>query len=570
MVTRQHAAAKPARKTGKALVTRLQDQAPVRTPSRTAARIVVLVLLACGGAVLSLFAGWREAQQYEAVERLRLAAAVDAHFAAVQDRLLSRERMAATLAALFAPPPLSAPRPLGDFGARAIKFAPDLAGLVWIAEVTSGNAAEALKAFAESGIENPRFVDGAGETLAADSLPRPLYPLLDIAPDDMRARLGTDTGSFPARRNAIRAARDRRAVTRTAPLDLIEAPAQRGLVLYAPVFAREGRFAGVLGFSYSVERLFGAAIKAGRPDAPFDIRISGDAETAALYTLAAESGAPAVQPRQTSFRRTMTFGGEPLHLIYGAPRDLAAEGLARGAWIAGGGLLLTLAITTLLGFTAGRAAGRETDPHRSAEERLKVLIHELNHRVRNVMSVVQAVVRLSFSSGANLADIQKTCEGRLQALANTMSLLTANDWKNVRLRNLLTEDILPFAARVEADGPDITLKARAAQTFGLLFHELAANAARHGAFSVPEGKASLAWTIAGPSGARQFHMTWQERGGPATTPPKHHGFGELLLRRIAPRDLGGRATLTYAAQGLQYELSAPLDELTDTAAGQPG
>ncbi|KAB2872623.1 MAG: hypothetical protein F9K38_17535 [Pseudorhodoplanes sp.] len=65
-------------------------------------------------------------------------------------------------------------------------------------------------------------------------------------------------------------------------------------------------------------------------------------------------------------------------------------------------------------------------------------------------------------------------------------------------------------------------------------------------------------------------MTWKERGGPATTPPRHHGFGELLLRRIAPRDLGGRATLTYAAQGLQYELSAPLDELTDTAAGQPG
>lgn len=556
-------------------MTPVQDQIPAAKPSRDAAPILILVLLACAGIVLSLFAGWREARQYEALERLRLADSADAHFAAARNHLLARERTVATLAALFAPPSLSTPRPLGDLGVRALRLAPDLSSIGWIVEVTADSAAEALKALSGSGIENAHFVDAAGATLATEALPRPLLVLLDIAPDEMRARLGTDMTSFAAHAGAIHAARERRAVTRTPPLDLFEVPAQRGVVLYAPVYAHDGandgQFAGVLTFAYTAEKLFGAALTARRPDGAFDIRLSGASAGDVLYSVAAGSADRAASGETVSFSRTMTFAGAPLQMLYAARRDLAAEGFTRAAWVTGGGLLLTLGVVALSGFGVRRAARRTQaeNPRVNTEERLKALIHELNHRVRNVMSVVQAVVRLSFSSGANLADIQKTCEGRLQALANTMSLLTANDWKNLRLRNLLTEDIIPYAGRVETDGPDITLKARAAQTFGLLFHELAANAARFGAFSVPEGKASLVWTVTGPAGARQFQMSWKETGGPATMPPKRHGFGELLLRRIAPRDLGGRATLTYAAQGLQYDLSAPFDELTDSASGQP-
>ena len=114
----------------------------------------------------------------------------------------------------------------------------------------------------------------------------------------------------------------------------------------------------------------------------------------------------------------------------------------------------TAAAVSFLALIANRASAlaREVGSRRSAEERLKMLIHELNHRVRNVMSVAQAVVRLSFTSAASLSDVQKTCEGRLQALANAMSLLTASDWKSVNFRSLITDEILPFSGRILDQG----------------------------------------------------------------------------------------------------------------------
>ncbi|MES1155797.1 MAG: HWE histidine kinase domain-containing protein, partial [Pseudorhodoplanes sp.] len=191
-----------------------------------------------------------------------------------------------------------------------------------------------------------------------------------------------------------------------------------------------------------------------------------------------------------------------------------------------------------------------------------------NHRVRNVMSVAQAVVRLSFTSGSSLADVQKTCEGRLQALANAMSLLTASDWKSVDFRSLITDEILPFSERISTSGPDISLKARSAQTFALLLHELATNAAKHGAFSVPAGKVLLDWTIDRSGPEPLFRLVWRELEGPAVIPPTHRGFGELLVRRIAPRDVSGRGKVTYAASGFEYEIEAPLRELIDPVTDQ--
>ena len=219
----------------------------------------------------------------------------------------------------------------------------------------------------------------------------------------------------------------------------------------------------------------------------------------------------------------------------------------------------------LIGYHSNRAAALsdEVAQRRSAEERLKVLIHELNHRVRNVMSVAQAVVRLSFTPGLSLAEIQKTCEGRLQALAQAMSMLTASDWRSVGLLSLMSEEILPFAGRIEIDGPDIALRARSAQTFALLFYELATNAAKHGALSVPDGTVKLQWQIDNLGSDPVFHLRWKESGGPTVETPSARGFGELLVRRIAPRDVAGKSEVRYEPAGFEYELEAPLRELID-------
>jgi two-component sensor histidine kinase len=179
------------------------------------------------------------------------------------------------------------------------------------------------------------------------------------------------------------------------------------------------------------------------------------------------------------------------------------------------------------------------------------------------MAVTQAVVRLSFTPGLSLAEIQKTCEGRLQALSKAMSILTASDWKSVGLRSLISDDILPFAGRIEMEGPDIALRARTAQTFSLLLYELATNAAKHGALSVPEGRVKLHWRIDNLGGDPVFHLHWMESGGPTVETPTRRGFGELLVRRIAPRDMAGKSEVRYTPAGFEYELEAPLRELID-------
>jgi two-component sensor histidine kinase len=278
-----------------------------------------------------------------------------------------------------------------------------------------------------------------------------------------------------------------------------------------------------------------------------------------------------LQTKPTTIERKSNFAGQELRFVYLVPRDFSREGLLHGIWVAVAGFCLTGAAILLLGFMASRAAAlsQEVASRRSAEDRLKIVIHELNHRVRNVMTVAQAVVRLSFTSGYSLVDVQKTCEGRLQALSNAMTLLTASDWRSVGLRQLISEDIIPFAERINISGPDIEMRPRAAQTFALLLYELATNAAKHGALSVPQGQVELSWTIDRSGDEPMFRLTWREIGGPAVTPPTRRGFGELLVRRIAPRDVAGRSTVNYDSQGLHYELEAPLKELIDAKAGKP-
>ena len=525
-------------------------------------------LLAAAGIVLSLLAARQDVVQYEAIERLRLNETVDTHFDAAKDHLAARENLAVTVSALYAPPPLPALRPLGNVGNRVLALAPDLTTVGWLPEVQPALADQALKSMEASGVENPRFVGEDGKPLSPAGLDRPLYPIIDIAPDRNRFVLGVDAGAFPDRLAAIRRARDTRTVARTTPIRLVQAPSTEALLLYAPVFAGDGSFLGVMGFGFKVDELFRGALSAAHARSPFGVAVySQDTPLITLPEGGALSvaAAPGTDSPQTVFERRIDFGGRDLRFVYTVARDLRREALLHGTWIGGLGLALTGLAISLIGFVSNRARilAREVTSRRSAEDRLKIVIHELNHRVRNVMSVAQAVVRLSFTPGSSLADVQKTCEGRLQALSNAMSLLTASEWKGIGLRSLVSEEIVPFAGRIAIAGPDLALKARAAQTFALLFYELATNAAKHGALSAPGGEVSLQWYVDHSGSEPLFRLTWREMKGPPVETPKRRGFGELLVRRIAPRDFAGRSKVSYQSEGFEYELEAPLRELID-------
>jgi two-component sensor histidine kinase len=348
----------------------------------------------------------------------------------------------------------------------------------------------------------------------------------------------------------------------------VQSPEASALLLYAPIFNERGGFLGVMGFGFKIDEFFKTAFATAKVPAGATISVySHDIEEPLFRLRPKEAQVPGVK-RPSLFERKMDFGRSDLTFVYAVPRDLGREAFLHGLWVVALGLAITCVAALMIGYVSNRAAALadEVAQRRSAEERLKVLIHELNHRVRNVMAVAQAVVRLSFTPGLSLAEIQKTCEGRLQALAQAMSMLTASDWRSVSLLSLMSEEIIPFAGRIRLDGPDIALRARSAQTFALLFYELATNAAKHGALSVPDGKVELSWHIDNLGSDPVFHLLWKESGGPPVEAPQRRGFGELLVRRIAPRDVAGKSEVRYEASGFEYELEAPLRELIDVPA----
>lgn len=528
---------------------------------------VLLALLTLAGVLLSVYIARQEVRQYRTLERLRIGEMIDVHFGAVSEHILARSNLAKTVSRFFVPPPLSTPRALGSFGDRALGLAPDLTTVGWLPEVDASEAADALRALEGSGIENPQFRDADGKPIDPATVKRPMFPILDIAPEQNRGVLGTDVGAFRERLQAILQAKKRNEITRTRPQSLVQNPNVRAILLYAPIHAENGNFLGVMGFGFPIELFFRNALSTRRMPRGATVNIFSHGETEPLYSLTPEVTGSTSMPRPRAvFERKMDFGNSELRFVYSVPRDLSREGFIRGLWMAIAGLAVTCAAVLLLGYIWNRAnvLSEEVASRRSAEERLKVLIHELNHRVRNVMAVAQAVVRLSFTPGLSLAEVQKTAEGRLQALARALSLLTASDWKSLSLQSLISEEIIPFAGRITMDGPDIALRSRAAQTFALLFYELATNAAKHGALSVPEGKVDLSWRIDNLGGDPVFHLYWKESGGPQVEAPARRGFGELLVRRIAPRDVAGKSQVRYDADGFEYELEAPLRELIDT------
>ncbi|MDT3685180.1 MAG: CHASE domain-containing protein [Pseudorhodoplanes sp.] len=531
----------------------------------------ILAVLAAGGIVLSLLMARVDTQQYRAIERLRIGEAVDAHFTEVTDYLTTRENLAATIARLFRPPPLSAPRPLAQLGTKILALAPDISSMGWLPQVGPKQVEDAVRSMRASGLESAAIRGADGKPVDVQNIERQLYPIIDVVPDSARSVIGLDVATLPERLAAIRQAQQTRAVARTAPTPLRQDEGSRAFVLYAPVFGDDDGFLGVIGFGYKIEELIGGALSTKRGNLQFSVRVVSMNDNQTLFESPKNGLVDANAQDITSMQRTSTFGGRDLTFVYSVQRNLTRESLLRGMWVAVAGFCLTGAAILFLGFMANRAAAlaQEVASRRDAEDRLKIVIHELNHRVRNVMTVAQAVVRLSFTSGYNLADVQKTCEGRLQALSNAMTLLTASDWRSVGLRQLITDDIIPFAERITVSGPDISLRPRAAQTFALLFYELATNAAKHGALSMPLGQVHLTWTIDHTAEEPLFKMTWRETGGPPVNAPSRRGFGELLVRRIAPRDVAGRSTVNYNSEGFQYELEAPLKELIDPKGDKP-
>lgn len=207
-----------------------------------------------------------------------------------------------------------------------------------------------------------------------------------------------------------------------------------------------------------------------------------------------------------------------------------------------------------------------TDTHAEAERRA-LLLAEAAHRIKNVLSAAQAVAMQTLRQAGVPAVVQRALEQRLVALADSQTLLAGEGGGGAPLSALVQRALAPYdgPGRVAMDGPPLRLPAPVVQMLHLALHELATNAARHGALSVPTGSVEIAWHLQqAADGARQLVILWRERGGPPVRRPWRRGFGSRLLEHeLAPR-LEGEVTLDYRPEGLACRLRLPFGA---TAAG---
>ncbi|HXV31986.1 MAG TPA: PAS domain S-box protein, partial [Sinorhizobium sp.] len=213
------------------------------------------------------------------------------------------------------------------------------------------------------------------------------------------------------------------------------------------------------------------------------------------------------------------------------------------------------------GIGAARFVGVSMDitERKETEAQRNLLVAELSHRVKNTLAIVSSIARQSFSTNPDAQDAHRSFDARIRALAQTHTRLAEASWSGVLLETVLFDELAPYhnegRNNVSLNGPQTMLPPKHALTLGMAAHELATNAAKHGALSVKAGCVDIVWGI-DPEHER-LRIRWSERGGPPVLSPKHSGFGRLLLERVVASDLGGEVRLDFAPQGLTCTIDVP-------------
>jgi PAS domain S-box-containing protein len=196
---------------------------------------------------------------------------------------------------------------------------------------------------------------------------------------------------------------------------------------------------------------------------------------------------------------------------------------------------------------------------KAAEDRQRLLANEVNHRANNILAVVQSMVRLGKAD--TVEDFRATLNGRIQALARAHNLLAKSRWMGADLQHLVSEELSPFmdaGSQVWISGTILPMEPAAAQSMAMIVHELATNAAKHGALSTPAGKVMIEWRRV--SGDR-IVLKWSEQGGPPAREPGREGVGATVIARAASH-LQAKFSRTWTPEGLVFELEVPKEAIS--------
>jgi two-component sensor histidine kinase/CheY-like chemotaxis protein len=205
----------------------------------------------------------------------------------------------------------------------------------------------------------------------------------------------------------------------------------------------------------------------------------------------------------------------------------------------------------------------EVTERKRQEEQRQLLMREVNHRSKNVLSLVQAIAQQTAEGEPR--DFLSRFSERLRALASSHDLLVKGDWRTVSLESLVRSQLAHFeelvGTRIVMDGADLSIGPEAAQPIGMALHELATNASKFGALSNDHGRVTIAWKLEHVNqGEHSFQLLWRESGGPRVIAPTRRGFGSTFLEEFVKYHLDGHATLEYAETGFMWQLTCPGSE----------
>jgi two-component sensor histidine kinase len=236
-----------------------------------------------------------------------------------------------------------------------------------------------------------------------------------------------------------------------------------------------------------------------------------------------------------------------------SPQDVAA--LERLAKLVAAQLELHTSVDTMEASLAAELVQREL-----REEHVLGLRRELAHRSKNMLAVVQSIVRQT-TKDSHDHDLRALLQ-RIEGLGRTHDLIVGVEWQGIPIADLVERHLGPFLAnpsQLTMSGPEIALRPSAAQHLGLALHELATNAIKYGALSVSGGRVELAWSIAAAELDSSLHITWVEKAGPQVGARSQRGFGCLVLERVTPQSLDGEAQLNFDTLGLAWHMTCPAE-----------
>ena len=528
----------------------------------------IIGFIALIGVLLSGLAAYRVHEQELALDGIALARAIDVHASLVQDRLTERELLARVASGLFRSPSVVKANMLQPLRSAIYAFKTDFVIASWIARLKPADFATAQAELKSAGFSNPTIRDFDDRPLDLKTIDKPLDVLMDVEPRS--ADMLGIPGRALERHSVIGPMLAQAAVTgkpvASDPIPLLRQNGPIGIVL-ASAILKEGTTepVGFVTFSYEL-----APLMLTNDDRSLFSVVLKDPDDASEEYVANEQGVITLRPLKQgdplpSVVRTVTFGGRDWSLGYYAKNNAVLRAQQTAIVVAAIGLALTGIICGLFGYVAynNLRLSREIQVRIGFERRLTAVIDELNHRVKNILAVIQSIVTRTLRHGSDMDVSRELLIGRIHAMSNVVTLLSESQWQGVKLRGLFEARAIPHADRIVVNGPDIAVSARAAQSLSLLFFELASHSDEGLSLVGKHPHIVANWEVTGDEPDAVFHFRWEEFNTSAATRREDSDFGLILLDRVAPEALGGTAKRYFTDVSYVYELTAPMATVVD-------